>query len=213
MYYDYGKPIKESIVYPIGKYLADFFAPFVYDISCYGRENIPYDGAVIIAGNHISFSDPAVVIANCPRRVFYMAKSELFEKRLMAFFMRSMNAFPVRRGASDRNALRFAETILREGYALGIFPEGRTVKELIPTEAKTGVAYLAYKTGADVVPVCIYRDPRDERKRHSLVVRFGEVIPNSKLFHGENGRSESIKVAADFIMNEIKKMWEEEHCR
>lgn len=213
MYFDYDKPLKNSSLYPVGKYLANFLAPFVYDLTCYGRENVPLDGPLIIAGNHISFSDPAVVIANCPRTVFYMAKSEIFEKRAMALFVKSMNAFPVKRNYSDRKALKYAKSILENGWALGIFPEGRTVKELIPAEAKTGVAYLAHKTGADVLPVCLYRNPEDTRKRHGLVLRFGEVIENSTLFQSEKTKSDDIKKAADRIMDEIRKMWEEENCR
>lgn len=213
MYFNYDKPPKESFLYPVGKYLSSFLAPFVYDISCFGRENIPLDCPLIIAGNHISFSDPALVIANCPRTVFYMAKSELFMKRHISLFMRSMNAFPVKRNYADRHALRYAKCVLENGFALGIFPEGRTVKELIPAEAKNGVAYLSFKTGADVLPVCLYRNPDDKRKRHSLVLRFGAVIKNETLFPSEETVSADIKKAADSIMNEIKRMWEEENCK
>lgn len=213
MYFNYDKPPKKSLFYPAGKYLSGFLAPFVYDISCFGRENIPFDCPIIIAGNHISFSDPALVIANCPRTIFYMAKSELFSKRRTALFMRSMNAFPVKRNYADRHALRYAEKVLKNGFALGIFPEGRTVKDLVPTEGKNGVAYLSYKTGADVLPVCLYRNPDDRRKRHSLVLRFGEVIRNDTLFPSDKTVSADIKKAADTIMNEIKIMWEEENCR
>ena len=213
MYFDYKNPIKKSPLYPVGKYLSGFLAPFAYDFTCFGRENIPDDGPLIIAGNHISFSDPAVIIANCPRHICYMAKSELFETRRWSLLMKSMNAFPVKRGFADRNALRYAEKVISEGYALGIFPEGRTVKEFIPSEAKTGVAYIAYKTGADVLPVCLYRNPEDKRKRHSLVLRFGEVIENNELFQNGKSKSEDIRKTADIIMGEIKRMWEEENCR
>ena len=213
MYFDYSKPIKGSKLYPLGKYLSSFFAPFVYDISCFGQENIPFDGPLIVACNHISFSDPAVIIAYCPRRVCFMAKSELFETKRWSLLMKSMNAFPVKRDFADRNAIRYAQRVIDEGFALGIFPEGRTVKELIPSDAKNGVAYISYKTGADVLPVCLYRNPDDKRKRHSIVLRFGEVLEYDSLFHSDKSKSEDIKKAADMIMDEIKRMWEEENCR
>ena len=213
MYFDYSKPIKSSRLYPLGKYLSNFLAPFVYDFTCYGQENIPLDGPVIIACNHISFTDPAVIIAFCPRKVCFMAKSELFETRRWSLLMNSMNAFPVKRDFADRNAIRYAAKVIDEGYALGIFPEGRTVSELIPADAKNGVAYIAHKTGADVLPACFYRNPDDKRKRHSLTLRFGEILEHDSLFHSDKSRSEDIKRAADMIMDEIKRMWEEENCR
>lgn len=213
MYFDYNKPQKSSFLYPAGKGVAKFLAPFVYETRCIGKENVPMEGPLIIAGNHIAFSDPAIVVANCPRTVHYMAKSELFERRLTALFMKSMNAFPVRRNYSDRKSLRYAQDILENGWALGIFPEGRTVKELIPTEAKTGVAYIAKKSGADVLPICLYRDPEDKRVRHGLTLRFGKVIKNESLFQSDKIKSEDIKKAAEIIMDEIKKLWEEEHCK
>ncbi len=211
MYFNYSKKQKVSPFYPLGKILIKLLAPFVYDVKCKGAENIPLDGPLIIAGNHISSTDPAAVIAFCPRVVHFMAKSELFESIPWAVLVRSMNAFPVKRNYSDRDAIRYADKILKKGWVVGIFPEGRRVKELIPTEAKQGVAYIARRSGADVLPVCLYRSPSDKKLRHSLTVRFGKIIKNSDLgFEGIN-RSNELKTAADRIMDEIKTMWEEEH--
>ncbi len=213
MYFDYEKQVESSRFYNVGKTVAAFLTPFVYDFRCYGKENIPLSGPLIIACNHIGSTDPALIIANCPRKIFFMAKSELFENGMSALLVNQMNAFPVKRNALDRKALKYAVKVLENGFVLGIFPEGRTVKELVPTEAKSGVAYLADKTGADVLPVCIYRNPDEKKKRHKLVLRFGRVIKNNSLFERSDNRSTDIRKAADIIMNEIIRMWEEEHCR
>ena len=172
MYFDYSKPIKSSRLYPLGKYLSNFLAPFVYDFTCYGQENIPLDGPVIIACNHISFTDPAVIIAFCPRKVCFMAKSELFETRRWSLLMNSMNAFPVKRDFADRNAIRYAAKVIDEGYALGIFPEGRTVSELIPADAKNGVAYIAHK------------NPKTDKSDYLHSIGCDEVMPQDESYNG-----------------------------
>ncbi len=211
MNFDYSKEHKDCFFYPIGKNICRFLAPFIYRLKVEGAENIPESGALIIAGNHISSLDPCAVVAFSKRRIYYMAKSELFETPGWTLIMKSMNAFPVKRNYADRDSLKYALKILKKCGAVGIFPEGMRVKELMPTEAKGGVAYLARKSGADVLPVCLYRNPEDSRLRHSLVLKFGEVIKNSDLgFKGENRKEETL-TAAEMIMNSIKKLWEEEH--
>lgn len=213
MNFDYSKHKRYKLYY-LGKPTAKILSYIVYDMKCSGRENIPEEGSFIIASNHIAFSDPALIVAHCPRTVHFMAKSELFEKKHIAAFMRNMNAFPVKRNYSDRNAIRYAKSVIDKGWVLGIFPEGRRVRESAsPVEAKAGVAYLARATGADVLPVCIYRNPEDKRKRHSISLVFGKVIKNSDLGFGNGNKTEEINNAAEIIMSEIKKMWEEENCR
>lgn len=213
MNFDYSKHKRYKLYY-LGKPTAKILSYIVYEMKCKGRENIPKEGPFIIASNHIAFSDPALIVAHCPRTVHFMAKSELFENKAVAVFVRNMNAFPVKRNYSDRNAIRYAKSVIEKGWVLGIFPEGRRVRESAsPAEAKEGVAYLARVTGADVLPVCIYRNPEDKRKRHSLTLVFGKVIRNSELGFGQSNKSEEISSAAETIMSAIKKMWEEENCR
>ncbi len=142
-----------------------------------------------------------------------MAKSELFENPVAAFFLRNLNAFPVRRNYSDRNAIRYAKRIIDGGSVLGIFPEGRRVRKSAPTQAKDGVALLARLTGADVLPVCIYRSKEDERKRHGLRVVFGTLLKNEELgFEGKDKKAE-LSSASEKIMSAIRNLWEEENCR
>lgn len=212
MYFDYSDGVKNHKIYYLGKALANVLSYLVYTrMNVKGKENIPCEGGLIIASNHIAFSDPAVIVAHCPRTVHFMAKSELFEDPLKAVFMRNMNAFPVIRNHSDRNALRYAKSIIDKGQVLGIFPEGQRVRRSSPTSGKSGVAYLARVTGADVLPVCIYRSPDDDGIRHSLMLIYGKVIKNSSLgFKGKN-RGEELSAAAEIIMDAIRKLWEEEN--
>lgn len=212
MYFDYSEKPKEHKLYFAGKYIAKGLSYVAYKkLTIKGKENIPENGALIIAPNHIAFSDPAIIVSNCPRTVHFMAKSELFESFFKATFMRNMNAFPVKRNHFDRAALRRAVNILEDGGVLGIFPEGRRVRNSAPTESKNGVAYIARLTGADILPVCIYRNPDDAAFWHKLTLLYGKVIKNSELgFNGKN-KTEELNAASELIMNRIKELWEAEN--
>lgn len=212
MYFDYSEKPIEHKLYFAGKYTAKALSLVAYKkLTVKGKENVPLNGPLIITSNHIAFSDPAIIVANCPRTVHFMAKSELFENKLKAVFMRQMNAFPVKRNHFDRSALRYAEHIINNEWVLGVFPEGRRVKNSSPTEAKKGVAYLARLTGADVLPACIYRNPADRSRWHSLVLSYGQVINNSEFEFNKNGKAEGISFASELIMNRIKSLWEVEN--
>ncbi|MBO5937720.1 MAG: 1-acyl-sn-glycerol-3-phosphate acyltransferase [Clostridia bacterium] len=188
------------------------YADVHFSISCYGKENIPEEkGKLIIACNHISFADPAVIISHFPYSIHFIAKSELFENPVTAFFLSNLNAFPVRRGLSDRDALKYACKILDDNKILGIFPEGRRVRSAVPEKAKRGVAFIARRTGADVLPVSLYLDPKEDVFRPKLTLRFGRVLKNSELFDGKNDKSEELQLASEKIMNTIEKLWEKKH--
>ena len=212
MYFDYSvKPVKHKLYYA-GRYAAKGLSRLVYrSFTVKGAEKVPLNGPLIITSNHIAFSDPAVIAASCPRTVHFMAKSELFMNPFKAAFMRNMNAFPVKRNHFDRAAIRRGEQIIKNGWVLGVFPEGRRVKNSSPTEAKNGVAYLARLTGADVLPVCIYRGPSDTSRWHSLVLSYGDVIKNSEFSFGSRKKSEDLDFASELIMKRIKSLWEAEN--
>lgn len=210
MYFDYEKN-KEHKFYDLALPLVKAYTFLRFDVECFGRENVPEKGPLILACNHISFSDPAVIVANINRRANFMAKSELFKNPALAFLLRQMNAFPVRRGYSDREALRYAMELLRQGRVLGIFPEGRRIRAAVPTTAKTGVAMIARHTGADVLPLCLYLDPGEDVIRPHIRLRFGEPLSAADLgFHAGN-RKEEVSAAAELIMNKITQLWEKEH--
>lgn len=210
MYFDY-KSLKEHNTYIFVKPVLKILSHIVYSSECRGRDNVPRKGRLIIACNHIGTADPGFIVANCPRRVHFMAKSELFRRWDLSKLFTAMNAFPVVRCSSDRKALRYALEILEREWVLGIFPEGRRVRPAEspePTQALGGVGYIARLSGADVLPCCLYRKADSiGRFRPRVVVVFGKVIKNSELgFKGEN-KSKEIREASEIIMNEIKALW------
>lgn len=120
-----------------------------------GSENIPASGGAIIAANHISNWDPPVIGTAIARPLHFMAKEELFGNAVLRRIITSLGAFPVRRGAADRNAIRTAITLLEEGKLLGLFPEGTRSKSGKLGEPEQGLAMIAIKTGVPVVPAAI----------------------------------------------------------
>ncbi|MHB8448933.1 MAG: lysophospholipid acyltransferase family protein [Mycobacteriales bacterium] len=116
-----------------------------------GLEHVPSSGPLLIAGNHAGFLDGPLVVAAAPRPVRALAKSELYHGALGRALL-ILGQIPVRRGRPDRTALTAAAEELVGGGAVGMFPEGtRGTGEL--EEVQHGVAYLAVRTGAPIVPV------------------------------------------------------------
>lgn len=207
MHFDYTKK-DDRAFYNIALPLIRAYMKSRFRVTCFGSENIPTERRrLIIACNHISFSDPAVIISHFPYPIHFIAKSELFEKWPMAFLVTNLNAFPVRRGMSDRSAVKYACDILNDDKILGIFPEGRRVRSAVPDKGKRGVAFISRRTGADILPVSLYIDPQEDVIRPKLTIRFGRVLKNSELFK----EGEDLDSAAENIMNEIEKLWELGH--
>lgn len=137
-------------------------------------------GALIIAPNHMSYLDPPIIACSQRRAVAFMAKEELFRKPFLGWLIRSLDAFPLKRGAGDMDAIRLATSVLKEGKALLIFPEGTrgNGEELGPISG--GVASLAVSTGAKILPVGIAGTQKvwpkgvSKIRRGKMTVVFGD---------------------------------------
>lgn len=174
----------------------------------YGAENLPHNGGFIIASNHIFWLDAFYIALGSRKSVHFMAKSELFRLSFFNWFFRSLNAFPVKRGYFDRNAIKTAVEIIAGGDVLGIFPEGGIVtKDGRPTKARWGVAFIAEKCRCPVVPVSIYsKNGKGIFKR--ITVRFGEPIEFEELDLNHKQTKAELEAAADYIMQKIITQWE-----
>lgn len=120
-----------------------------------GRENIPATGAVIIAPTHRSNVDFAFTIYMTRRKVFFMAKDQLFRVPVFGTVLRHLGVFPVDRDATDRTSMRRAEAVLERGQALLLYPEGTRKFGLAVEPINDGAMFIASRTGAPVVPVAV----------------------------------------------------------
>ena len=133
----------KALLYPIG---------LTYRPTAYGRENIPEEGAVILASNHRNRRDPAFVCFPTKRVVHFLAKKELHEGKF-AWFFRMAGTIPVNRGVHGTGVMEIAEEMLRQGEVIGIFPEGTRNKTDEPIQPlKYGTVRMAQKTGTPIVP-------------------------------------------------------------
>lgn len=205
MRFDYNRKYNTFLYFAL-RPLTAILCRMVYDFRCIGRENIPVGHKLIVASNHKAFSDPAIIMGSFKDKIYFMAKSELFQNKMLSFLFRHLGAFPVKRNTADRKALRYALSILKENGTVGIFPEGRRVRdENEPEDFKNGVSFLAYYSKADVLPCCIYKKKKLLRSRVILI--FGKVIRNEELFPDGKRTSECIQTASDTIVTRIKELW------
>ena len=177
-----------------------------------GQEHVPVDGPVIIAANHLSHIDPAFIMTATPRPVTYLSKQEHFDGRLRRALFSRMGVIPVDRDAGGSDALVKVEAILREGGAVGIFPEGTRSRDGVPGPGRTGVARLAAATSAAVVPVAIRETDRVvpvgkrvPRLWRRFFYEFGEPL----YFRAKEAHRETLREFTNQVMDAIAVLSEE----
>ena len=128
--------------------------------STLGLEHVPKDGPLVVASNHGSHLDPPLLGHALGRPVAFMAKAELFAIPLLGAVIRACGAYPVRRGASDREAIRTATAKLEKGWATGVFLDGTRQANGRVNNPLPGAALLAARSGAPLLPVAIVNSHR-----------------------------------------------------
>jgi len=148
-----------------------------------GIENLPESGGLIIASNHVSYLDPAVLAASLNRKIYFITKKEVFKNGFVSFIFKNLNAISVDRENADILAFKKAINILREEKVLGIFPEGSRSSNGELQELKLGAIRIAMKTGVPILPVGIIGThkiyPRGIKFpilfKHKIIVKYGAL--------------------------------------
>jgi 1-acyl-sn-glycerol-3-phosphate acyltransferase len=171
-----------------------------------GVEHVPLTGAVILTPDHRSMMDIPAMSLPVQRVVHHMAKDELFQVPLLGGIIRYFGAFPIRRGESDRDALRQAGEVLAAGQVLVVFPEGHRTETGGLGPGLPGTAMIALRAGVPIVPVAVWGTERMFKGW-----RFGPFAPVVRVRYGEPfrladdgaSRREVLQTGIDTIMQRI----------
>ena len=154
---DYG--VLRTVYYRLFVYFVVLVVTkLMYNIKIEGRENIPKSSHVIFAGNHVSYLDPPLVSLAVQKCVAYMAKQELFARetdKLLRFLVHTLGAFAVNREKPEIATFKTIKSVFNTKWSLGIFPQGRIIKEPVIKDIHKGFVMFAKKFKADIVPVGI----------------------------------------------------------
>jgi len=174
-------------------------------LKVYGAERVPPTGGLVVAANHFSWIDPPALGAVSPRTLFYMSKVEAHRVPGLGQLMRSFGAFPVRRGESDRDAVRTMREIVRSGEALGMFAEGTRQRSGVPGPVQPGAAMVAITEGVPIVPAAIHGSQFWRVGNFAPVsVAWGEPMTFDGLPRGGKGYKEaSLQLEA-----KLRELWE-----
>ncbi|MBQ1898310.1 MAG: 1-acyl-sn-glycerol-3-phosphate acyltransferase [Ruminococcus sp.] len=162
-----------------------------------GRENVPENGAYILASNHRLATDPIMLGMGLKRQVLFMAKEELFKNKFISWFLRKLGAFPVSRGKADTGSIRHFENALENGALMGIFIEGTRSKDGEFLPPKNGCSLIAWDTKTPVIPVC------HTKIGSRTVFHFGKPLSLEDMGF-EKGGAREFRNASRVIMDHIK---------
>ncbi|MFY9586990.1 MAG: lysophospholipid acyltransferase family protein [Actinomycetota bacterium] len=187
-----------------------------WTVTVIGGENIPTVGPAVLASNHIGYLDfvfSGYAARDQGRRVRFLAKKEIFDKRGVGWLMRQMGHVPVDRDGAAKDSLAAAIAELNRGEVIGMFPEATISPSFVPRRGKTGTVRLAQETGAPLIPVAIWGTqriltkwrPKSFRRRIPVIVNIGKPL--------EATRDEDAQAVTDRLMEAIKELLAEAQAR
>ena len=199
----------------LGPFLKAVFRPWVS-----GAENLPKNGAVIVASNHLSFVDSIFLPLMLDRRVVFLAKSEYFTSPgpkglLKKLTFIALGQVPVDRSGGRRSeaALITGLQVLADGKCLGIYPEGTRSPDGRLYKARTGIARLAIESGAPVIPVAMFNTDKIQPTGQVLpnIKRVGMTFGEPMYFEGDSRDALFLRECADAIMKRIQQLSGQEY--
>jgi 1-acyl-sn-glycerol-3-phosphate acyltransferase len=182
-----------------------------FRVKVEGRQHVPKQGPAILASNHRSFLDSIFLPLVVRRRVTFVAKAEYFDDPKTAWFFRGVGQIPIRRegGEASERALETAMGVLQQGNVFGIYPEGTRTRDGFLHRGHTGVARLALRSGAPIVPVGMIGtddvqpvDSKMPKFMRTVTIRFGEPLETAR-HRGKHDDGLALRELTDELMYEI----------
>lgn len=194
-----------GVTWAVGRLTVQPTVAIATRLKVYGRERVPLEGGCVLACNHFSWVDPPVLGGASPRAVYFMAKVEAHRIPGLGTVIRSFGAFPVRRGESDREAVRTMRRIVSDGHPLGLFAEGTRQLSGVPGKVQPGAAMVAIQEDVPVIPVAIHGSQfwsagnfRPVSLAWGMPMRFDGLPPGGRGY----------KEASVLLEAEIRRLWE-----
>jgi len=194
------------IYWTVGKGLiANVLVRSLVPLKVYGAERVPRQGGAVLAMSHLSYIDPAAYGAACSRRIVFLAKVEAHRTLGLGQLIRSHGTLSVRRGESDRDAMRDARDAVRRNHLLGMFVEGTRQAHGEPGAAKPGAVMIAMREGVPIIPAAVHGS-NDWRcgNFHPVSVAWGEPMR----FDDRPRNSKGYRAATAEVEAEIWRLWE-----
>jgi 1-acyl-sn-glycerol-3-phosphate acyltransferase len=196
---------RADAVWRVGRFTVQPLVKLIVPLRVYGVDRVPRQAGVVLAFNHFSWIDPPAFGAACPRTIHYMAKVEAHRVPGLGQLIRGFGAFSVRRGESDREAVRLMRQVVQDGHALGLFAEGTRQRAGVPGAVQPGAAMVAIQEGVPIVPAAIHGSHTWRLGNwHPVSVAWGEPFTLDGLPRGGKGyREGSIE-----IQRRLRTLWE-----
>jgi len=195
---------RTDVVWTVGRYTIGTMVRLITPLRNYGAERVPREGGLVFALNHFSWLDPPTFGTLSPRTMYYLAKAEAHRVPGLGQLIRAFGAVSVRRGESDREAVRLMRQIVRDGHALGLFVEGTRQRAGVPGRVQPGAAMVALQEGVPVLPAAIHGTQYWRVGNwHPVSVVWGEPM----VFEGLPRSGKGYREASALIQEEIHRLW------
>jgi 1-acyl-sn-glycerol-3-phosphate acyltransferase len=192
-------------VWALGRVTIEPVTRLLTRLRVYGVDRVPREGGLVLALNHFHWIDPPAFGAASPRTVYYMAKIEAHRVPALGTLIRSFGTFSVRRGESDREAVRLMRQVVHDGCALGLFVEGTRQRSGVPGPVQPGAAMAALQGDVPVVAGVVHGSQTWRPGNfHPVTVAWGEPMRFDGL--PKNGRG--YREASQEIEREVRRLWE-----
>jgi len=208
------RPKAFHVFYSFLKLILTILFKMLYRVEVSGYENIPKKGKFILCSNHLSYVDPLIIVGYFSRHVYFMAKKEVFNIRVLGEIISFLNAFPVDRNSIDRKAIKNSCEILNSEEVLCMFPEGTRSTEGVIRDGHKGVGLISiFSSSSPILPMAlsgtnkIIQKPRKRIFFPKVKIIYGNLIDTSPIIK-ENDNKTAISIILNKTMGSIKELYE-----